>query len=138
MGRPTCTHRKNDSVVPLDAFCPGAGPRVEYPSTTTVMPSCDFNRPEASYHRQQEAALRYLHGLWRVRPNVDMWYLMGPFYECLGRCLGRPIDAGRRGTSACMIYLRALHDQNVPLVSQTVTRPFLAAVSYCLADAIVV
>jgi hypothetical protein len=70
------------------------------------VPSCDFNRSEANYRRQQETALQYLNGLAKVRPNVDMWYLMGPFYECPGRRrVGRPVDGGQHDIHIC---LRAL------------------------------
>jgi hypothetical protein len=69
-----------------------------------IVPSFNLNRSEANYRRQQDTALRYLHDHAKVRPNVDMWYLMGPFYECLGRRrMGRPIDGGQHDSAACSI-----------------------------------
>ena len=68
---PICTHTNDETLMAPDAFCAIAGPRTGHP-WTTVVPSCNFNRSEANYHRQQETALQYLHGLRRVRPNVDM------------------------------------------------------------------
>ena len=144
-GTPTprsCTHLMQDLAASRAAFCPAAGTRTGYPYTT-VVPSCDFNRSEANYHRQQDTALRYLiNGLAKVRPNVDLWYLMGPFYECPGRRrIGRPVDGGQHDTHVCLRALACAFSSDTFLPTSTTPegkqRATSAAVSCCHADVIV-
>jgi hypothetical protein len=68
---------------------------------TTIVPSFNLSRSEANYHKQQETAFQYLQDHPHLRPNIDMWYLMGPFYECPGRRrIGKPTDGGQHDISA--------------------------------------
>ena len=60
-----------------------------------MQPLYDHVEAEAIFQASQQAALQHLGSHNDLHLGIDLWYLMGPFYNCPSRQrIGSPLDGG--------------------------------------------